>query len=74
MNEMTKAHVKRLEKRIAELEKHLKTSARLWADERLISSELEKDRDSWERRARYLEELRVEGLAAPYKFGGEGVA
>ena len=53
MNEMSKAHVKRLEKELAEMTR---------------------DRDSWKRRAQYLEAKRVEGLAPPYKFGGEGVA
>ena len=42
-----------------------------------LKKELEAERKlraEWERRARYLEAKRVEGLAPPYKFGGEGVA
>ena len=33
-----------------------------------------KDRDKWERKALLLEAKRVEGLAPPYKFTGEGTA
>ena len=37
-------------------------------------AEMTRDRDYWKLRAQCLEARRVEGLAPPYKFGGEGVA
>ncbi len=67
MNKMSMVNVWRLKE---ELEAALNEVLRLEAE----LTEVTKDRDSWERRVRQLEAKRVEGLAPPYKFGGEGVA
>ena len=37
-------------------------------------AEMTRDRDYWKLRAQCLEARRVEGLAPPYKFTGEGTA
>ena len=64
MNEMTKAHIKRLERERDEARRELAVVI--------------KDRDSWERRVRQLEAQRKvvaqNRAAKKYKFGGEGVA
>ena len=70
MNELTKAHIKRLEKALEDTRLQIvgwEISAEYLegnlADAKAELAEMTRDRDSWKRRVQYLEAKRVEGLA-----------